>query len=176
MNDGPNKCCADADKCHLAELRAVEDRNRALIDGEYIDFVHGNWVHCVQRPVNLARLCQNAVDREVVSVIVLRSQAKHGDAAAFKQRRKRISTEQRADGKILTLYPQRLCLGSKNEKKQKSHAAQEINSKCDASGTCEIFSKTTVRASAGDAATLASAGAAMGRAVGFNFLMDGNRF
>jgi hypothetical protein len=35
-----------------------------------------------------------------------------------------------------------------------------------------MFSKTTVRASAGDAATLASAGAAMGRAAGFNFLIE----
>ena len=110
VNDGPNKRRADADKRHFTELRAVEDRNRALIDGEYIDFVHGDWVHCVQRTVNLVRLCQNAVDREVVSVIVLRGQAKHGDAAAFKQRRKRISSKQRADGKILTLYPQRLRL------------------------------------------------------------------
>jgi hypothetical protein len=42
--------------------------------------------------------------------------------------------------------------------------------------TCEIFSKTTVRASAGDAATLASPEAAMGRALGFNFLMKQNRF
>ncbi len=39
------------------------------------------------------------------------------------------------------------------------------------SATCEMLSKTTVRASAGEEAMLASPAAAIGRAEGFNFLM-----
>jgi hypothetical protein len=35
-----------------------------------------------------------------------------------------------------------------------------------------MFSKTTVRASAGEEATLGSPAAAMGRAAGFNFLIQ----
>ena len=79
---------------HLAELRAVQNRNGALVHGEDVNLVHCDGVHCIQRAIDDVCFKQHSVDGEVIAVVILRRQAEHCDAAALKRRGKVVAPQQ----------------------------------------------------------------------------------